>query len=186
MIEKLNREKVLKRKKMNANFMRMWRMKRDEMQKKDIKVRKIEKARLKQINALKKVKASILIDLLIFIIDSKRIWKEINEMWLIEQAKKLAKKKRSRSELNTIDENDEDHEMIVDESWLQRDFVAFENLNDEKDDEKNDEKNNAKHARYAKVTRMTKMTKEISKHAKHAIVDEFLPEDFFDEYNDNE
>jgi hypothetical protein len=48
-------------------------MKRDEMQKKDIKVRKIEKARLKQINALKKVKASILIDLLIFIIDSKRI-----------------------------------------------------------------------------------------------------------------
>jgi hypothetical protein len=35
---------------------------------------------------------------------------------LIEQAKKLAKKKRSRSELNTIDENDEDHEMIVDES----------------------------------------------------------------------
>jgi hypothetical protein len=48
-------------------------MKRDEMQKKDIKARKIEKACLKQINALKKVKASIFIDLLIFIINSKRI-----------------------------------------------------------------------------------------------------------------
>jgi hypothetical protein len=73
MIEKLNREKARKQKKMNANFMRMWRMKRDEMQKKDIEVRKIEKTCLKQINALKKIKASIFIDLLIFIIDSKRI-----------------------------------------------------------------------------------------------------------------
>ncbi len=107
-------------------------------------------------------------------------------MWLIEQAKKLAKKKRSRSKLNTIDEDDEDHEMIVNESWLQRDFVAFENLNDERDDERNDEKSNARHAKYARVTKVTKMTKEASKHAKHAIADEFLSEDFFDECNDNE
>jgi hypothetical protein len=56
MIEKLNREKVLKQKKMNANFMRMWRMKRDEVPKKDIEARKIEKAHLKQINALKSSK----------------------------------------------------------------------------------------------------------------------------------
>ncbi len=34
MIEKLNQEKILKQKKMNANFMRIWRMKRNEMQKK--------------------------------------------------------------------------------------------------------------------------------------------------------
>jgi hypothetical protein len=145
--------------------------------KKNIKARKNEKARLKQINALNKFKASIFIDLLTLIIDLERIWKEINEMWLIEQAKKLVKK-RPRSKLHAIDEeNDEDHEMIVNKSWLQRDFVAFESLNDDENDEMLNTKNNAKHARYAKRT---------SKHAKHEIVDEFLSKNFFNDWINDE
>ncbi len=47
MIEKLSQEKVLEQKKIDANFMRMWRMKRDDVHSKDIKARKAEKARLK-------------------------------------------------------------------------------------------------------------------------------------------
>ncbi len=79
-------------------------------------------------------------------------------MWWIEQAKKIAKK-RSRSKLNTIDdENDEDHELIVNESWLQRNFVAFEKLNDDENDDEIDNevdneadaKNNARHSKYVK------------------------------------
>jgi hypothetical protein len=37
------------------------------------------------------------------------------------------------------------HEMIVDEPWLQRDFVTFEGLNND-----DNERSNAKHAGYAK------------------------------------
>ncbi len=86
------------------------------------------------------------------------MWKEINEMWLIEQAIKFVKK-RSRSKLNTIDkENDEDHELIMNKSWLQKDFETFEKLNDDKNDYEIDNevdnevnaKNNTKHDKYAK------------------------------------
>ncbi len=135
-------------------------MKQDDVQKRDIETRKVKKARLKQIIALRKFKALILIDLLILIIDLERIWKEINEMWLIEQAKKLVKK-QSRSKLNANDKDDKDHEMIVDESWLQKDFVVLEDLNDDENDEReinddqgqiddDNEKDNERHARYAK------------------------------------
>jgi hypothetical protein len=48
-------------------------MKRDDVHSKDIEARKAEKTRLKQINVLKKAKASILIKLLILISDSKII-----------------------------------------------------------------------------------------------------------------
>ncbi len=149
MIEKLNQEKVLEQKKIDANFMRMWRMKRDDVHSKDIEARKAEKTRLKQINVLKKAKASILIKLLILISDSKIIWKEINEMWLTEQAKKLTRK-RSRSKLNTMnedDENDENHELILNESWIQRNFVTFD------DDNQADARDNAKHAEYAEYAK---------------------------------
>jgi hypothetical protein len=98
---------------------------------------------------LKKAKASILIKLLILISDSKIIWKEINEMWLTEQAKKLTRK-RSRSKLNTMnedDENDENHELILNESWIQRNFVTFD------DDNQADARDNAKHAEYAEYAK---------------------------------
>jgi hypothetical protein len=42
-------------------------------EKKNIKIRKIEKTRFKQINVLKKFKVLIFIDLLIFIINLERI-----------------------------------------------------------------------------------------------------------------
>jgi hypothetical protein len=37
----------MKQKKINANFMKMWRMKRDEMHSKDVTARKAEKSRIK-------------------------------------------------------------------------------------------------------------------------------------------
>ncbi len=46
--------------------------------------------------------------------------------------------------MNEDDENDENHELILNESWMQRNFVAFD------DDNQADAKNNAKHAEYAK------------------------------------
>lgn len=48
-------------------------MKRDDVYIKDIKARKFEKTRLKQINDLKKVKTSILIELLTLIADLETI-----------------------------------------------------------------------------------------------------------------
>jgi hypothetical protein len=55
-------------------------MEQDNVEKKGIEARKAEKARLKQINVLKKSKASIPIELLTLISDPERIWKQTNEM----------------------------------------------------------------------------------------------------------
>jgi hypothetical protein len=54
-IAKLQKEKDDEKKRVDAQFMRIWRMKRDEMHTKGVAARKAEKARIKQIKEMTKI-----------------------------------------------------------------------------------------------------------------------------------
>ena len=68
---KLQKKTEFEKKRTNRNFMKMWRMKRNEMHVKKITVRKQEKLRIKQIKKLKKQWAFISIEMLQPIADSE-------------------------------------------------------------------------------------------------------------------
>lgn len=81
MITKLNKEKETERKRVEGNFMKMWRMKRDEIHTKRIVVRKDERNRIKKMKDFMKSNLSSIFDELIqFISDSEAIWKATNEV----------------------------------------------------------------------------------------------------------
>jgi hypothetical protein len=61
---KLQKEKDDEKKRVDAQFMRIWRMKRDEMHTKDVAARKVEKARIKQIKEMTKNHLFIPVELL--------------------------------------------------------------------------------------------------------------------------
>ncbi len=90
---KLQKEKDDEKKRIDAQFMRIWRMKRDEMHTKDVAARKAEKARIKQIKERTKNHLFIFVELLQLIHDLEIEWKKINQVWLVEQEKKDRKKK---------------------------------------------------------------------------------------------
>lgn len=104
--------------------------------------------------------------------DPEAEWKATNSTWLAQQeAKKLAKKPRLKEA--RADDDEEDPEFIINQpksSWMKEDFVTFDD----------DDDDHARHARYAKQARKR------SKHAKHDIADEFLPKDFFNDWNDDD
>ncbi len=89
---KLQKEKDDEKKRIDAQFMRIWRMKRDEMHTKNVAARKVEKARIKQIKEMTKNHLFISVELLQLIHDLEIEWKRINEIWLIEQKKKIKRK----------------------------------------------------------------------------------------------
>jgi hypothetical protein len=68
-IAKLQKEKDDEKKRIDAQFMRIWRMKRDEMHTKDVAARKAEKARIKQVKEMTKNYLFIFVELLQFIHD---------------------------------------------------------------------------------------------------------------------
>jgi hypothetical protein len=63
-IAKLQKEKDDEKKRIDAQFMRIWRMKRDEMHTKGVAARKVEKARIKQIKEMTKNHLFISVELL--------------------------------------------------------------------------------------------------------------------------
>ena len=125
---KLQKEVDAEKKQIDNNFMKMWRMERDEMHVKGVAARKAEKTRAKQLKELMKIYNSIPHELFQPIPDPEAEWKATNEVWIIEEAKKKAKKNSSVNPTNATNdsEGEEDTTIIVDEeSWLQNDFVSF-------------------------------------------------------------
>ncbi len=61
---KFQKEQDIEQKKINANFMKMWRMERDEMHAKGVAARKAEKARIKQVKEMTKNRLFIPVELL--------------------------------------------------------------------------------------------------------------------------
>ena len=76
---KLQKEADLEKKRTERNFMKMWRMERDEMHVKEVAARKQKKARIKQIKELEKQQVFIPIKLLQPIRDPEAEWKTSNE-----------------------------------------------------------------------------------------------------------
>lgn len=66
---KQQKEKKAKRKQIENNFMKMWRMKQNKMLKKNVIVKKAKKARIKQVKELMKDYAFIFSELKILIFD---------------------------------------------------------------------------------------------------------------------
>ncbi len=166
-IAKLQKEKDDEIKRVDAQFMKFWRIKRDDVHAKDVVARKTEKARIKQIKKMTKNHLFISVELLQLIHDLEVEWKRINETWLIEQEKKNRKKK-SRLEKSVDEEEDnDDTEFIINKFDDEEDFISFEN--------KNERSENVPHAGHAKHDNLR---------TNHSIDDEFNPRDFFDDMND--
>ena len=146
--EKLRNEKDTTKKREIVNFMKMWWMKRDEIQKKSVIARKDERTRLKRVKELMKQNIMISNDLVRLIVDSKVEWKTINEVWQTEKTRKTVKKRKTRmkSQMNNIveqrkenEENNEieDTEFIFNHDFMktQDDFISFDMKKNEFDDE---------------------------------------------------
>ncbi len=166
-IAKLQKEKNDEKKRIDAQFMKFWRMKRNDVHAKNVIVRKTKKARIKQIKEMTKNHLFIFVELLQLIHDFEVEWKRINETWLIEQEKKN-KKKKSRFEKSIKEEDDDDDiEFIINKFDDEEDFISFEDEN-ERDE-------NASHAKNAKHDNLR---------TNHSIDDEFNSRNFFDDMND--
>ncbi len=176
--EKLQKEKETKKRKLDVNFMRIWRMKRDEMHAKKVAIRRIEKARVKQLKKLQKNINIISNEMFQSIHDLEIKWKTTNLIWLTQQEVKKNKSKRSR-----VRKDDDDEEMkfqinLFQSSFLTENFISFEEDND--DDEIARHTRNAKYAKH-----MRHVEHENYDLAEHDINAEFLFEDFFNRmYNE--
>ncbi len=110
-IAKLQKKKNDEKKRIDAQFMKFWRMKRNDVHAKNVIVRKTKKARIKQIKEMTKSHFFISVELLQLIHDLEVEWKRINETWLIEQEKKNRRTK-SRFE-KSIEEEENDDKMMT-------------------------------------------------------------------------
>ncbi len=169
-IAKLQKEKDDEKKRVDAQFMRIWRMKRDEVHTKGVAARKAEKARIKQIKEMTKNHLFISVELLQLIHDLEVEWKKINEIWLVEQEKKDRKKKSRLEKSVDEDEEDDDTEFIVNKFGDGEDFIPFED--EDEGGENVPLAENAGHAGHGNLR------------TNHSIDDEFNPGDFFDDMDD--
>jgi hypothetical protein len=146
-IAKLQKKKDDEKKRVDAQFMRIWLMKRDEMHTKDVTAWKAEKARIKQIKEMTKNHFFISVELLQLIHDLEIEWKRIKKIWLIEQKKKNRKKKsRLEKSVEEEKEEDDDIEFIINKFDDEKDFISFKNENEK--DENASHAKNAKHAKH--------------------------------------
>ena len=129
--EKRRKKNELIKKKEHNNFMRMWRMKRDDLLTKDIIAQKKKKARLKKVKDYTKRKIQMSDENTIPIIDSEMEWKTSNSTWLAEKVRKT--KTKSKHQISINEKNDVD--FIIDiqndsklrnEMMRNDDFVTFE------------------------------------------------------------
>ena len=114
---KRRKEETLEKKRADNNFMKFWRMERDDLHTKGVAARKAKKARLKQVKELIKGYALIPPELEIPIHDPETEWKATNPTWI------------------AINNEDGDEEININvgenQPWLQKDFLPF----DERDDD---------------------------------------------------
>jgi hypothetical protein len=78
-IAKLQKEKDDEKKRVDAQFMKFWRMERDDVHAKGVAARKAEKARIKQVKEMTKNHLFIPVELLQPIHDLEVEWKRTNE-----------------------------------------------------------------------------------------------------------
>ncbi len=171
-VAKLQKEKEVEKKRVDAQFMKFWRMKKDDVHVKGVAARKAEKARIKQMKEMTKSHTFISVELLQPILDLEAEWKATNPTWLTQEEVKKFKRKKSRVEGDDDDDDDEEMKIIVNpskQSWENDDFVSFED----------DEDENAGHAANAEYAEH-----ENYDPAEHDIDAEFLPGDFFDRMYD--
>lgn len=130
---KLRKEKDQVKKKEENQFMKFWRQERDLVHTKGVAARKAEKARMKQVREMKMKGLTIPPELSTPIHDPEAEWKETNEVWKSQEAKKAAKKNPSQ-EIVRADESDEDVTINVGDNqpWYQKDYIP---LVDEKDED---------------------------------------------------
>lgn len=111
--EKHQSELIAEQKKERNNFMRMWRIERDDMYAKGVAARKLQKERVKNIKELMKQNVIIPDEMLHPIEDPEATWKATNEVWIAEEAKK--KEKRCEGirgkEMNNIHQDEEEEEI---------------------------------------------------------------------------
>ena len=186
---KLQKKAELEKKRADRNFMKMWRMERDEMHAKGVAARKQEKARIKQVKEFEKQQVFISVELLHPIHDPEAEWKATNQTWIAEENKKqMAKNSKNGMPVmtNHIEEKeDEEAEeenitFIVDNQannqtnnqtqlinndafQLQKDFMHF-------DDEKNE-----KNERNKNFKNLTDIQQQLMQHF-----------DDFEEFDENE
>lgn len=144
LLAKMQKENEAEKKRVDA--MRMWRMERDEMHIKGVAARKDERNRVKKMkNFMKSSLASSIPDEL-----TQSIPDPEAEVWKLEEEKRLARAKKSSQipQINILSDDEVERDIIVDEesSWLQNDFVSF-------DDDEGDEEDagNARNARNREV-----------------------------------
>jgi hypothetical protein len=177
-IAKLQKNREIKKKWTDVQFMKFWRMKKNDVHVKKVTARKVKKTRIKQMKKMTKNHIFIFIELLQFIHDLEAEWKTTNSTWLIQKEVKKFKKKKSRVKRNDDHDDDEEMKIIVNsskQSWENDDFVSF----------KDDENGNAKHTRNAKYAKHARHARhENYDLAEHDIDIEFLLENFFDRMYD--
>ncbi len=135
---------------------------------KGVEARKAEKTRIKQLKELQKNINIIPDEMFQPIVDPEAAWKATDATWLAQQeAKKQGKKPRLEA---PNEDDDEELDIIVNQpksSWMEEDFVDFEDSGDE------NAGGDAGHSGHAEQL-------------EHAIDDEFFPGDFFDEWDDDD
>ena len=126
---KQQKEEEAEKKRVENNFMKMWRMERDEVHTKGVAARKAERARIKQLREMRKGYAPIPPELEIPIPDPEAEWKATNQVWKSIEAKKTGKK--FPDHIN--EEDEEEVEINVDRPtalWDQ-DFIPLDEAEDE-------------------------------------------------------
>ncbi len=123
-IAKLQKEKKTEIKRVDAQFMKFWRMKRNDVHVKKVTARKAEKVRIKQMKEMTKSHTFIFVELLQLIIDLETEWKTTNSTWLTQKEVKKFKKKNyvwrrtmttttRRWKLSSIHRNSHERTMIL-------------------------------------------------------------------------
>ena len=165
MNEKQRKKTEIEKKKKHNNFMRLWRMKRNDIHAKNVIARKNEKIWIKRVKKLIKQNFSVFIEDLVVINDSEVEWKANNDIWKQKEVRKL----RLKIEKNESDDENENDEIIflidsiddiqmtrisrVDDISKQSDFITFEDVENEHElrliDEMNENSENVqKHLKY--------------------------------------
>ena len=116
------------KKKEHANFMRIWRMKRNDIFNKEVIARKKKKARFKRIKNFTKQKIFIFVEDLTFIENSKMIWKTIDKTWKIEIARKEAIKSRKKTDRRMMKMKMKMKMMRLFSLWIQWEIAACDRL----------------------------------------------------------
>ncbi len=91
---KFQKKREMKKKRVDVQFMKFWRMKKNDIHVKKVIARKAKKARIKQMKKMTKNHIFIFVELLQFIFDLETEWKTTNSTWLTQKKIKNFKKKK--------------------------------------------------------------------------------------------